>query len=125
MAIFGSKQDTQHTGTPARQAASVSSNRPRLLGVGWLGLKAADTVAEDRFLENVLKLKFVDETNSANGHLVRYRAGLLDLELVEGGTAWATRPKPRHGQPDISLIPSLPFNDLNEFISGLKEHQVP
>ncbi len=125
MAIFGSKQDTQRTGTPARQAASVSSNRPRLLGLGWLGLKAADTVAEARFLENILKLKFVDETTSSNGHAVRYRAGRLDLELVEGGSTWATRPKPRHGQPDISLIPSLQLNDLDEFISGLKDHEVP
>ena len=125
MAIFGSKQDTRRNETPVRQATSVSSNRPRLLGLGWLGLKAADTVAEARFLENVLKLKFLDETNSSNGHVVRYRAGLLDLELVEGGTTWATRPKPRHGQPDVSLVPSLQFNDLNEFINVLKEHDVP
>jgi catechol 2,3-dioxygenase-like lactoylglutathione lyase family enzyme len=125
MAFFGSKQDTRRPGTPARPAASVSSDRPWLLNLGWLGLKAADTVAEARFLENVLKLKFVGEVTTADGHMVRYRAGQLELELVAGGATWATRPKPRHGQPDISLIPSLQFNHLNDFVNNLQEHDVP
>lgn len=125
MALFGSKQDTRHLGTSARQAASVSSDRPRLLNLGWLGLKAADTVAEARFLEKILKLKFLDEITSADGHTVRYRAGQLQLELIEGGATWATRPKPRRGQPDISLIPSLQFNNLDGFVNNLKEHEVP
>lgn len=126
MTICG-RQETPQIGTPARPGptASVSSSCPRLLGLGWLGLKAADTVAEARFLEHVLKLKFLDETTTPSGHQVRYHAGPLDLELVEGGTTWATRPKPRHGQPDVSLVPSFQFNDLDEFTTSLRNHEVP
>lgn len=123
MAIFGSKPGLQQVGKPDKRA--VNANTPRLLRLGWLGLKAADTIAEARFLENILKLKFVDETNSGEGHFIRYNSGSLDLELVGGGATWATRGKPRHGQPDISLVPSLKYNDLDKFETNLRDREVP
>lgn len=125
MAIFSSKPAIHHIGRPARRAGNHSSNPPHLLRLGWLGLKVADIVAESLFLENVLKLKFTDEGNSTVGHHVRYNCGGLELELVSGGATWATRSKPRRGQPDVSLVPSLQYNELEQFAAHLKEQEVP
>jgi catechol 2,3-dioxygenase-like lactoylglutathione lyase family enzyme len=124
MAIFGSKPGVKQSEKLARLSGNLSSNSPHLLRLGWLGLKVADVLAEALFLENILKLKFVDEGNTASGHRVRYNCGGVELELVGGGATWATRSKPRRGQPDVSLVPSLLFNDLNRFEAGLKEQDV-
>ncbi len=124
MAIFGNKPATSQIGKPARQAANFSANSPQLLRLGWLGLKVADVVAESLFLEKTLKFQFTDEGKSNAGHHVRYNCGGLELELVSGGSTWATRSKPRHGQPDVSVVPNLQFNDLEQFAASLKDHEI-
>ncbi len=125
MAIFGTKSGVKQVGKPDGRSGPISSNNPGLLRLGWLGLKVADVVNESRFLENTLKLRFLDESNSPDGHHVHYNSGSLTLELVSGGATWATRSRPRHGQPDISLVPNLHYNDLNYFAAGLKDQEVP
>jgi catechol 2,3-dioxygenase-like lactoylglutathione lyase family enzyme len=125
MAIFGNKPASSQIGKPAKLTGSFSSNPPRLLRLGWLGLKVADVVAESLFLEKTLNLKFTDEGKSTAGHHVRYSCGGLELELVSGGSTWATRSKPRHGQPDVSVVPNLQFNDLEQFAASLKDQEIP
>ena len=51
--------------------------RRLLLRLGWLGLKAADVIAEAYFLENILKLRFVDESNTGGWNNYRYASAPL------------------------------------------------
>ncbi|HEX2913640.1 MAG TPA: VOC family protein [Chloroflexia bacterium] len=97
---------------------------PRILRLGWLGLKTVDLMGETLFLERILGLEPVDEGNSNTGHHVRYNCGALELELLSGGTAWATRPKPRRGYPDVPLIPSFNVNDIDKLVNHLRDNEV-
>ena len=119
MAIFSSKigQNRPVTRDPRRPTP------PRILRLGWLGLKVADLMTETVFVERTLALKYLDEGNSNDGHHVRYDCG-LELELVTGGTTWATRPKPRRGQPDLPLVPSFQVDDIAAVATRLNEQEV-
>src|ERR1700694_1527322 len=123
MGLFGSK-----TSQP-RSTLSKSGNRkntpvePAILRLGWLGVKVADLMAESVFLERVVGLKYLDEGNSSGGHHVRYDCG-LELELVNGGTTWATRPKPRLSQPDLPVIPDFHLDNIQKLASRLHEQDV-
>lgn len=126
MPLFGKKTrpPTKAPNQPARPDKS-GPKPPRILGIGWLGLKAADVYAEANFLENELGLRHIEEGNSSEGHHMRYDCRPLELELVSGGTVWATRPKPRLGQPDVPLVPSFKVDNIAAIAARLNEREVP
>lgn len=118
MAFFKTKTEEKRVATARRTPAT-----PTVTRLGWLGLKTADLMAETTFIERTLGLKYLDEGNSADAHHVRYDCG-LELELVSGGTAWATRPRPRRGQPDLPFIPSFAVDNIAQVASKLSEQDV-
>ena len=117
MGLFGNSNNGSGAARSARKEVKPA------LRLAWLGVKSADLMKEATFVEQVLKLPYIDEGNSRAGHHVRYSCG-LELELVSGGTAWATRPKPRQGQPDLSLVPSFQVDDIDVAASRLHEREV-
>ncbi len=128
MALFGSKTRPpvlNGAGRGKEQPKKAELQEPRILRVAWLGLKVADVVAEALFMERTLGLKHLDEGNSAAGHHIRYDCGTLELELVSGGTVWATRPKPRLSQPDVPLIPSFKVDNITHLAEQLNSREVP
>jgi catechol 2,3-dioxygenase-like lactoylglutathione lyase family enzyme len=127
MPFFGSKNRSTATlsGTKNRLPnPKTGLEEPRVLGITWLGLKAADVMAEAAFMERTLGLKHLEEGNSLSGHHIRYDCGPLELELVSGGTVWASRPKPRQGQPDVPLIPSFQVDNIKHLAAQLNEREV-
>jgi catechol 2,3-dioxygenase-like lactoylglutathione lyase family enzyme len=76
-------------------------------------------------MEHTLGLEAVEEGNTATSHHIRYNCGPLELELVSGGTTWATRPKPRQGQPDIALIPSFKVDNISRLAAYLNGREIP
>jgi catechol 2,3-dioxygenase-like lactoylglutathione lyase family enzyme len=128
MPFFGNRNRPSPTTDVAKHkehTKKIKWDEPGVLRLAWLGLKVADVVAEAGFLEHVLELKLVHEGNSTSGHHIRYDCGPLELELVTGGTTWATRPKPRQGQPDVTLIPSFKVDNISQIAGYLTEREVP
>ncbi len=125
MPLFGSKASSKTATRPFAGSAKKPGLEPRILRLAWLGLKAVDIVEESTFIERTLRLQFLDEGNSTTGHHVRYNCGSIELELVTGGTVWATRPKPRRGQPDVPLIASFSVDNIISLSERLNESEVP
>ncbi len=123
MGLFGSKTGQRRSTVGGTASKKATATEPAILRLGWLGVKVADVMAESAFLEGVLGLKYRDEGNSAHGHHVRYDCG-LELELVGGGTTWATRPKPRLGQPDLPLIPDFHLDNIQSLASRFHEQDI-
>jgi predicted enzyme related to lactoylglutathione lyase len=119
MPLFGKKKKEQ-----TRPVLRGQVSEPRVERLVWLGLKVADVLAEALFLENSLQLRFANEGNSSNGHHIRYNCGGIELELVEGGLTWASRPKPKNGSPDIPLIASFAVDNIATIIENLNEKEV-
>lgn len=125
MSWFFKKTATpDQTNKPARNGNGKLKTEPRLLQLGWLGLKVADVVDMAIFMEQTLNLRHIEEGNTIAGHHVRYDCGTLELELVEGGTTWATRSKPRQGAPDIPLVPSFAVDHIQLLAEKLAEREV-
>src|SRR5690349_15096525 len=125
MSWFGaSNKKTAIAAASKTKPARTFGLEPQILGLGWLGMKVADVVALAVFMEEQLGLPFVGEGNTYAGHHVRYDCGALELELVSGGTTWATRPKPRRGQPDVPLIPSFSVDNIQPVAEQLNEKEL-
>ncbi len=120
MPFFGRKKEEQAKPTPPLLRAS-----PRIERVVWLGLKVADLLGESVFLEETLQLRFADEGNSGIGHHIRYNCGPVELELIDGGMTWVSRPRPKNGSPDIPLIASFTIDQIAPLVEELSEKEVP
>lgn len=115
---------SKKTASSSQQPRQFSAE-PRILRLGWLGMKVADVITVSVFMEEQLGLPFIEEGNTYAGHHVRYDCGRLELELVSGGTTWATRPKPRRGQPDVPLVPSFSVDNIQQVAERLNEKDLP
>jgi|GEM_PF-2545064 len=120
MPLFGRKK--QNSPPSAKKADPKQS---RILGINWLGIKSTDVVGAAIFMERTLGLNVSTEGNSNLGHHVRYNCGPIELELLEGAVTWALQPKPRHGAPDIPLIPSFVVDDIQPIATLLQEKEIP
>ncbi len=127
MALFSRNRKKEETLTRPKNSQgriSVPSNEPHLQRIGWLGLKVSDVVGEALFLEEKLHLQARTEGNGTGGHQVTYDCDTLQLELAEGGQTWATRARPRKGNPDISLIASFAVDHIEQISQQLAEAEI-
>lgn len=122
MPLFGKKNKDEALQTRVNSLNKSEAAVERLV---WLGLKVADLMGESIFLEETLQLRFASEGNSGVGHHIRYNCGGIELELVEGGMTWASRPKPKNNTPDMPLVVSFVTDDVQAALERLKEREVP
>ena len=120
MLLFGKKKEEQTQSIRPTVAAP-----PRIGRLVWLGLKVADLLGESVFLEETLQLRFADEGNSGTGHHIRYNCGPVELELIDGGMTWVSRPRSKNGSPDIPLIASFTVDLITPLVEELSEKEVP
>lgn len=131
MPLFGKKKSQEEkpisrNGLARKKTVgSFAKSEPYVERLVWLGLKAADVMVESIFLENNLQLAFSDEGNSSAGHHIRYNCGAIELELVEGGATWASRPKPKNGTPEMPLVASFELDNIASMIEILNQKEVP